>query len=154
MQILVVLASRWTGVRLQVLEKGKCRKKKANIHDPNGSKYCYNCKHRSLTDDHNNCDCCRLHIPNQRQFTELRTFEKILRQNYSSVVEWMALPSSPDYNFGWPVRIGIINYFVPVRYFAEYLELPELEGEDIPKKFLENVKRESAVLGRYMHAIK
>lgn len=84
----------------------------------------------------------------------MKTFEKIVRLNYSSIVEWSALPSPSDFNFGWPVRIGIINYFVPVRYFAEYLELPELEGEQIEKRFLENVKKECAVLGRYMHAIK
>lgn len=74
--------------------------------------------------------------------------------HYNSIVEWMAFPSDPDMNYGWPVRIGIINYFVPVRYFAEYMELPDLEGKELEKQFLENVKKECAVLGRYMHAIK
>lgn len=137
-----------------VAQKGECRKLKVNLHHPDGSKFCKNCNHYSLTDEHNNCDCCKLHIVTRKQYTELKTFEKIARQNYHSIKEWMALPSSPDYNFGWPVRIGFINYFVPVRYFAEYLELPELEGEDLQKNFLENVRKESAVLGRYMHAVK
>ena len=135
-------------------QKGECRKQKANIHNPNGSKYCPNCSHYSLTDEHNNCECCKLHISNRKQYSELKTLEKIVNQNYNSIKEWMALPSTPDYNFGWPVRIGIINYFVPVRFFAEFLELPELEGEQIQKKFLENLKKECTVLGRYMHAIK
>ena len=140
--------------KLLVQQKGECRKQKANLHHPNGAKYCENCSHYSLTDKSNNCECCKLHISNKKRYTELKTFERIVKLNYLSIVEWMALPSEPDYNFGWPVRIGIINYFVPVRYFAEYMELPELEGEDIEKQFLENVKKECAVLGRYMHAIK
>lgn len=137
-----------------VAQKGDCRKQKAKIHNPNGTRYCNNCDHYSLVDENNNCECCKLHITNRKKYTELKTFEKIARQHYDSIKEWMAWPSYPDMNYGWPVRIGIINYFVPVRYFAEYLELPDLEGEKIQKKFLENVKRESAVLGRYIHAIK
>ncbi len=137
-----------------VAQKGECRKIRAKIHNPNGAKYCENCNHYSLTDHYNNCECCGLHIANRKKYTELKTFEKIVKENYHSILEWVALPSPPDYNFGWPVRIGIINYFVPVRYFAEYLELPELEGEQIHRKFLENVKKECPVLGRYMHAIK
>lgn len=141
-------------IKILVVQKGKCRKLKANIHNPNGAKFCENCKHYALTDTTNNCECCQLHIANKKKYTELKTFEKIVRENHDSIIQWMAFPSTPDYNFGWPVRIGIINYFVPVRYFAEYLELPQLEGDQIQKKFLENVKKECAVLGRYMHAIK
>lgn len=154
MLTLVRVAYLWEVIKLLVQQKGECRKIKADLHDPNVSKYCRNCQHYSLTDEHNNCECCRLHIVNRKQYTELKRFERITNENYHSIKEWMACPSSPDYNFGWPVRIGIMNYFVLVRYFAEYMELPGLEGEDIQKKFLENVKRESAVLGRYMHAIK
>lgn len=137
-----------------LVQKGICRNHEINLHHPEGAKYCYNCKHYSLTDNENNCQCCLLHIAKKKKFTELKTFEKIMNLHYYSITEWMALPTNPDYNFGWPVRIGIINYFVPVRYFAEYLELPNLEGSDIEKKFLENVKKECSVLGRYMHAIK
>lgn len=140
--------------KLLVFKEGECRKQKANIHNPNGSKYCDNCKHYSLTDEKQICQCCKLHIANKKKFTELKTFEKITNAHRQSITEWIAFPSNPDMDYGWPVRIGIINYFVPVRYFAEYLQLPELEGESIEKKFLENVKKESAVLGRHMHAIK
>ena|SRR3990167_1180119 len=155
MLILVMAVFRWIGVNNLLVQKtGECRKQKANLHHPNGAKYCENCKHHSLTDNHNNCECCKLHIQNKKRYTELKTFDRITKMNYFSIVEWVALPSDPDYDFGWPVRIGIINYFVPVRYFAEYLELPNLEGEDIEKQFLENVRKECAVLGRYMHAIK
>jgi len=137
-----------------VQQKGECRKQKANLHNPNGTKFCNNCQHYALFDDYNICECCRLKIANRKQHTQLKTFERIVKLNRNSILEWMALPCSPDYNFGWPVRIGILNYFVPVRYFAEYVELPELEGDDTEKKFLENVKKECVVLGRYMHAIK
>lgn len=153
MLIPVRVASLWKEVRL-FSDTTQCKNQKANIHHPDGAKFCQNCNHYSLTDDHNNCECCKLHISSKKRYTELKTFERITRVNLYSVKEWMALPSSPDFNFGWPVRIGILNYFVPVRYFAEYLELPNLEGENIQKKFLENVKKECAVLGRYMHAIK
>lgn len=84
----------------------------------------------------------------------IKPFEQIIESDHDSIVAWMAFPSNPDNNYGWPVRIGILNYFVPVRYLAEYLELPKLEGNDVQKKFLENVKKECTVLGRYMHAIK
>lgn len=84
----------------------------------------------------------------------MKTFDKIVKCHYESILAWMANPCEPDLNFGWPVRIGIINYFVPVRYLAEFVELPNLEGENKEKLFLENVKRECSVLGRYMHAIK
>lgn len=135
-------------------QKGECRKQETNVHNPNGAKLCQNCKHYALTDDKNNCECCGLHIKNNKKFTEIKTFEKITKIHIDVIREWIAFPSGPDYNFGWPVRIGIINYFVPVRYFAEYLELPDLEGEKLTEKFLENVKKECPVLGRYMHAIK
>jgi len=141
-------------IKILVFKEGECRKKKANIHNPNGSKFCPNCNHYALVDNTNKCECCQLHIVNKKKFTELKTFEKIIKAHRQSIQEWIAFPSNPDLDYGWPIRIGIINYFVSVRYFAEYLELPELEGDDIQKKFLDNVKKESAVLGRYMHSIK
>lgn len=139
---------------MQVLREPKCKGLKTNSHNPTGSRYCHNCKHRAQTDIDNNCLCCGLKIPNKKQYTELKTFNKIVNACESSITEWAANPCDPDLNFGWPIRIGIINYFVPVRYLAEFMELPHLECPDKEKIFLENVKKECAVLGRYMHAVK
>lgn len=144
----------WVETRLLVEEKTKCKGIKASIHDPSVAKFCLYCNHYALTDNENNCNCCGSHVPNKRKYGELKIFEKIIRLNHGAIMAWMGMPSEPDFNFGWPIRIGMMNYFVPVRYFAEFLELPDLEGKDLQKKFLENVKRECMILPRYMHVIK
>lgn len=95
-----------------------------------------------------------LKFPNKKQLSNIKVFDKILFSCGGAIDEWMADPCNPDLNFAWPIRIGIINYFVPVRYLAEYRELPNLEGENKEERFLNNVKKECSVLGRYMHAIK
>ena len=133
---------------------GKCTQKFVLPNHPSGAKYCPNCKHYSLVELDGSCQCCRLKIPNKKQYSQLRVFDKILRACSGSIDEWIADPSNPDLDFGWSIRIGIINYFVPVRYLAEYRELPNLESEDKEERFLNNVKKECTVLGRYIHAIK
>lgn len=141
---------------MQVLEKtkAKCRHRIVGPRHPSKSKFCPNCKHYSLVDIQGFCLCCGIKIPNKKQLTQLKTFDKILSACSESIDSWIADPCPFDLNFGWSVRIGIINYFVPVRYLAEYRELPNLEGEDKDHLFLENVKKECTVLGRYIHAIK
>ena len=142
-------------VSMQVIEqKGKCRNQEVSIHNHNGSKFCPNCNHRSLTDIQGVCLCCKVKIPNKRKLTELKVFDKIIDACSLSIQEWAADPTNPDLYFGWPVRIGIINYFVPVRYLAEYMEMPNLEGDNKEFLFLENVKSECTVLSRFMYAIK
>lgn len=141
---------------MQVLNEsiGKCRNRKVGPRHPSKSKFCPNCNHYSLVDINGLCQCCNIKIPNKKQLTELKTFDKILHACSLPIDEWIADPCNTDLNFGWSVRIGIINFFVPVRYLAEYRELPNLEGENKDRLFLENVKKECTVLGRYIHAIK
>ena len=141
---------------MQVLEqsKNKCRWQIVGPRHPSKSKFCPFCKHYSLVDINGLCQCCKIKIPNKKQLTELKTFDKILNACRLSIDEWITDPCNPDLNFGWSVRIGIINYFVPVRYLAEYRELPNLEMENKDRLFLDNVKKECSVLPRYMHSIK
>ena len=109
-------------------EINKCRGQKVGPYHPNGSRFCPNCKHLALTDIEGLCLCCKIKIPKRKQITKLKVFDKILESCGLSIQEWIADPCNTDYNFGWCVRIGIINYFVPVRYLAEYMEMPNLEG--------------------------
>jgi len=132
----------------------KCRQRFVLPNHPSGSRYCPNCKHYAIVESDGSCQCCLSIIPNKKQFTKLRVFDKILRSCSNPIDEWIADPCNPDLEFGWSIRIGIINYFVPVRYLAEYRELPNLESEDKEERFLNNVKKECTVLGRYIHAIK
>ena len=141
---------------MQVLKDDsiKCRNKKVGPRHPSKSKFCKFCNHYSLVDINGYCECCYIKIPNKKQLTELKTFDKILNACYLSIQEWIAEPCNPDLDFGWSIRIGIINRFVPVRFLAEYSELPNLEGDNKEYLFLENVKKECSVLPRYMHSIK
>ncbi len=137
---------------MQVIHK--CRNQKVSSRHPSGAKFCANCKHYTLVDIDGFCFCCAIKIPNRKQLTELKKFDKILKSCGSSIESWAACPCIPDLEFGWPIRIGIITYYVPVRFLAEYAELPQLEGENVPEKFLEAVKRECSVLPRYIHSIR
>ena len=59
-----------------------------------------------------------------------------------------------DMEFGWPVRIGMINFLVPVRFLAEYKRLSGTAGEEEFKEFIESVRRECVILPRGMQVVK
>lgn len=131
-----------------------CKKIEVSKYDKRGAVWCAECRHYCITDNENKCNCCFNKVGNQKKHTELKKFDKVLNECELDIKRWMSNPSSRDYEFGWPIRLGIINYFVSVRYLAEYMELPNLEGENKYAEFLETVKRECIVLPRYMYAIK
>lgn len=133
----------------------KCRNIQVARTDRRGAVWCSECSHHCITDNENKCQCCLTNVKqNKRKLTELKKFDKILEECSTIIDEYMANPCRRDYEFAWPIRIGIINYYVPVKYLAEYRELPNLECPDKFERFLESVRRDCLVLPRYMYSVK
>ena len=138
---------------MQVLE---CRNQKVNLHDPRGSVWCAACLHYTIPTNEGLCACCLVKLPKYQRasFVELKKFEKILSSCEGSIQEYMKKPCSLGMEFGWPVHIGIVTFFVPVRFLAEYAQMHHKATEDEFKQFLEEVRSQCAILPRYIHAVK
>lgn len=58
-----------------------------------------------------------------------------------------------DYECGWVIRLGIMNFYVTIKYIAEYKKLTNHGKPEEYRQFLESVKNGCAPLPRFIHAI-
>lgn len=143
---------------MQVAEqhkKGTCREKITSIKNSRVIvMFCDHCGHTAQVTESRMCMCCGLKITKkQKHESDLKKFEEILKVSMCAKIvrEWIALPYDIDYAPGWCIKMGTKVYLVPIKFFAEFLELPDIEVdescEDKYTEFIENVKKRSFVIG-------
>jgi hypothetical protein len=129
----------------------QCKNRKVGIHDPRGSVWCQFCLHYTITDPDGRCQCCMSNLKNKpKGFPNLLHFGRISQNNLGVIFEYRKAPCPAELEPVWPVKIGLQKYNVPIHYFAEYLDLEDI---DSAKKFIDRIKKECQVLPRYIRAV-
>jgi hypothetical protein len=113
-------------------KKTLCRNRIADIKEKNTA-WCQYCKHRALHDIYNKCDCCQKKIVKEiTHASALKRFERICTDpSYRKIIDdWVAYPYDHSDGPFWLIKIGHQIFGVDIKYFAEYIELPGMEGTE------------------------
>ena len=114
----------------------ECRNQVAEPRSRKDTAWCQNCKHLSYCDIQHNCLCCTKKIIKEiTHASALKRFEKIVTspQHRKVIDEWCFMPYDHQNGPFWIIKIGHQVFGVDIKYFAEYIQLTNMEGVPNPK---------------------
>ena len=130
----------------------ECKNLKVGMRDPRGATWCPKCIHYSLTDNHGVCECCKFKIGrNSKNFPNLAVFELIASVNMEIIEQFVNSKVPADLECCWPVSIGMYKFLVPIHYFAEYMNLNDINDM---RRFEKTVRENCQILPKWIKAVK
>lgn len=108
-----------------------CKNRRTSPKNPKGAKWCFFCKHYSLTDIDNFCDCCGNTIPKTyRHSNILKILNKIIKHNSNLIDEYSSFPINDDLSPGWHIRINGRTHWIPIRWLVKYNEISHQDTDN------------------------
>lgn len=131
-----------------------CKKIIVDIHNPQGAWFCEYCYHYTLVDQNNVCQCCfnkitrkrRYRIDTKNFYDDLQVFVQVLEKNKTIVKQFQLIPYYSDSMPGFVVTFGHRTRLVSIKYFAEYLNIPNKKDMAQVLPLLSKIRQRSMLL--------